>query len=63
MVAAAIMDAAGLKAILLSTFGLSSFRGNQIDAINATLQAQDSIVVLPTGMHQTQELLRSQVSD
>ncbi|MEW5301248.1 MAG: hypothetical protein WDW38_009457 [Sanguina aurantia] len=43
------MGDARLKEILLSTFGLSSFRGKQLDAINATLQAQDSIVVLPTG--------------
>lgn len=49
--ALAAKDDVALQAILLQTFGLTAFRGNQIDAINATILGQDSIVVLPTGGH------------
>jgi ATP-dependent DNA helicase RecQ len=38
-----------LSQILQSRFGLSQFRNMQLDAITATLQQRDSVVVMSTG--------------
>lgn len=39
----------GLEALLLEHFALGAFRASQLDAILATLEGHDSLVILPTG--------------
>ena len=45
----AVPELKQLEGILQQNFGLSSFRPQQVEAITATLQGRDSIVILPTG--------------
>lgn len=35
--------------VLQDHFGLQAFRGSQLEAVRATLEGYDSIVILPTG--------------
>ena len=46
--AVAPVDAAAIQAALRRC-GLSHFRGGQLDAITATLEGRDSLLILPTG--------------
>jgi hypothetical protein len=40
---------AELLRVLQNNFGLTAFRGSQLEAVKATLEGYDSIVILPTG--------------